>query len=180
MMFIIFVFTLYNFKITRYNIGIGQIMPKKHYLEKDGGRTVWNYLWPILIVVTANSCYHICAKSMPNGIQPFMALTVTYTTAAIFSLVLFLVTSPNKNFVQEFHKINWTSIVLGVSILALEFGYIQVYRAGWNVSVGSLVANIALACVLIVVGVFLYKEHISINQMIGIVLCIIGIIFINK
>lgn len=78
------------------------------------------------------------------------------------------------------HRINWTSFVLGISVVALEFGYIQVYRAGWNVSIGSLVSNIGLAIVLIFVGLLLYKETISLNQVIGIFLCIAGIVFINK
>lgn len=78
------------------------------------------------------------------------------------------------------HNINWTSFGLGLAIVGLEFGYIQVYRAGWNVSIGFLVTNIGLAIVLIFVGLLLYKETISLNQIIEIFLCIAGIIFINK
>ncbi|MEA4986710.1 MAG: EamA family transporter [Anaerovorax sp.] len=141
---------------------------------------MWNYTWPILIVIFANTFYNICAKSTPEGVQPFAAITVTYITAAVLSVILFFITSENKNLFSEMHNINWTSFGLGLAIVGLEFGYIQVYRAGWNVSIGSLVTNIGLAIVLIFVGLLLYKETISLNQIIGIVLCIAGIIFINK
>jgi len=41
------------------------------------------------------------------------------------------------------------------------------------------VANIGLACVLIFVGYFLYRENVSIRQILGIVVCMVGLIIIN-
>lgn len=69
---------------------------------------------------------------------------------------------------------------MGLAIVGLEFGYINLYRAGWNISTGSLVANVSLAIILIFVGVLLYHEQITRNQMIGIGLCLLGILFLNK
>ena len=43
-----------------------------------------------------------------------------------------------------------------------------------------LVANIGLAVVLVFVGVLLYKETKTLNRLIGIVLCCVGIFFLNK
>ena len=79
----------------------------------------------------------------------------------------------------EISKLNWTSIILALAIVGLEVGYVFVYRAGWTVSTASVVANIGLACVLIVVGYFLYRENISFNQILGIIACMIGLILIN-
>ncbi|MFV0528525.1 MAG: EamA family transporter [Lachnospiraceae bacterium] len=141
---------------------------------------MWNYIWPIAIVVLANTVYHLMAKSTPADVQPFAALTVTYLTSSAVSFVLFLVTSPQKNFLTAVHKTNWTSIAFGISLVALEFGYIYVYRSGWKVGIGSLVANLCLAAVLLLIGVLFYKEHLSARQLIGVVLCIAGIILVNK
>ncbi|MEG0378818.1 MAG: EamA family transporter [Eubacterium sp.] len=142
--------------------------------------TVLNYIWPILIVVTANTFYNICAKSTPQNVQPFAALAVTYLFATIVSVIFYFLTSETKNLFMDIKGVNWASFVLGVSVVALEFGYIQVYRVGWDVSIGSLVANIGLAVILVFVGVFVYKEVITVNQMIGIVLCMAGIVFLNR
>jgi len=139
-----------------------------------------NYLWPILIVVGANTLYNIVAKSTPANVNTFASLVITYTVAAVLSLILFFTTSQTKNFAEEFSKINWTSIVFGFSILALEFGYINVYRTGWKVSTGSLVANITLACVLLLVGLLFYKETVSLRQLIGMILCAGGLFLISK
>ncbi|HOJ35275.1 MAG: EamA family transporter [Clostridiales bacterium] len=138
------------------------------------------YIWPIVIIVTANTVYHITSKSTPADVQPFASLTITYTVAAALSLLMFYITGSGKGFMGEMQKINWTSIVFGFAVVALEFGSISLYRAGWKISLGSLVANICLACVLVIVGVLLFKEHISARQLIGIGLCIAGIILISN
>lgn len=139
-----------------------------------------NYLLPILLVVGSNVFYHICTKSTPENAQPFAALTVTYFVSMISALLLYFFTSETKNLIADYKNLNWTSFVLGITIVGLEVGFIQMYRVGWNISIGSLVANIILAVVLIIVGLLIYKDNISINQVIGIVLCISGLVFINK
>lgn len=139
-----------------------------------------NYYIPIILIVTANTFYHICAKSVPEGSNAFVGLIITYLTGALASVILFFMTSQNKNIFLEIKELNWASFVLGISIVALEFGFILLYRAGWNISIGSLICNIALAVVLIVLGMFMYKEHITVNQFIGIIFCICGLVFINK
>lgn len=139
-----------------------------------------NYIWPILLVVASNVCYNICTKSTPANVQPFAVLTVTYFVSMVTAALLYFATSETKNLLTDWENLNWTSFVLGIAIVGLEVGFIQMYRAGWNISIGSLVANIGLALVLIFVGLLIYNENISINQIIGIVLCIAGLLFINK
>lgn len=117
---------------------------------------------------------------MPENANSFAALTVTYAVAAVLSLVLFFITSEQKNLFSEVLKLNWSSIVLGIAIVALEFGFIALYRAGWKISMGSLVANISLAVVLLIVGIFVYKEQITVRQLAGTVVCAAGLILITK
>ncbi len=137
-------------------------------------------LLPILLVVTSNTIYHICAKSLPQTINSFASLAISYTVAAICSLVLFFFTAEQKHLPTEILKANWTSYALGAAIVGLEFGYICVYRAGWKISVGNLVASLCLACVLLFVGLLLYKEALSLRQFIGIGVCILGLTLVAK
>lgn len=118
-------------------------------------------------------------KSMPSDVNPFGALMVTYLAAAIISAVIFAFAVEPSNVGIEISKINWTSIILALAIVGLEVGYVFVYRAGWQVSNASVVANIGLACVLLIVGYFLYKENVSILQILGIFVCMFGLILIN-
>ncbi|AMD17176.1 membrane protein [Methanobrevibacter sp. YE315] len=140
---------------------------------------MWKLVWPILVVILSNTFYNICMKSMPSDVNPFGALMITYLVAAIISAIIFVYMVGPSNVGVEMSRINWTSVVLALAIVGLEIGYVFVYRAGWTVSTATVVANIGLACVLLLVGYFLYKENVSINQIVGIVVCMFGLVLIN-
>ena len=141
---------------------------------------MWNMLWPVLVVVGANTIYNISTKSTPANVNVFASLAMTYVMAALSSVVLFFLTSDSKNLLAELAKTNWTAYALGIAIIGLEFGYICIYRAGWKIGVASLVANISLACVLLVVGYFFYKEVITLKQLLGMGVCALGLMLIVK
>lgn len=141
---------------------------------------MWQMLWPLLIVIGANTLYHTCAKSTPADISPFASLTLTYLIAGCVSLLMFLLTSESKNIFHEVTKANWATVLLSCAIVFLEFGYICVYRAGWQVSVASLVGNISVSCLLIFVGLLFYKEIITAKQIAGIAVCVVGLLLISK
>ncbi|MGI6174776.1 MAG: EamA family transporter [Christensenellales bacterium] len=141
---------------------------------------MWNMLWPILAVVAANTIYNISAKSTPANINPFASLSVTYLIAMVCSMVMYFVTSERKNLFLELTKANWATYALGVAIVGLEFGFLCIYRAGWKMSTANLFASITLACVLLIVGFFLYKEALSLRQILGMIVCAVGLILIAK
>ena len=135
---------------------------------------------PVALVVICNVFYNLCTKYTPEQANPFLSLTVTYIVAAIVSFFAFCLSGQIQNIGAEMAKLNRYSFILGLSVIGLEVGYIYMYRAGWKISTGSLVANISLACILIFVGILLFKEHITLKQMIGIGVCIVGLILITK
>ncbi len=140
---------------------------------------MWDMLLPIILIVASNCFYHIFSKSTPHGINTFGTLMITYLTATIVTCVLFVLYVKPENVVFELGKINWASIGLGIAVIGLEAGYILAYRAGWHVNTAPLIANTCLAVALIGVGALLYRETISIKQLTGIIVCLIGITLIN-
>ena len=140
---------------------------------------MFSYVWPIALVVLSNTIYQICAKSVPEGVNPFASLTVTYLVGAVASLILYYVIGPGGNLIKEYGKLNWAPFVLGVVIVGLETGWIYAYKAGWNVSTGFIVQSAFLAAVLLFVGFFLYSEALTWNKIVGVVICLIGLVFIN-
>jgi len=141
---------------------------------------MWNMLWPILIVVAANTIYNISAKSTPANINLFASLSVTYLIAMICSIIMYFVTGEKKNLLLELSKANWTTYALGVAIVGLELGFLCVYRAGWKISIANLFAGITLACVLLIVGFLFYKEALSLRQLLGMGVCAAGLFLIAK
>ena len=73
-----------------------------------------------------------------------------------------------------------TMALLGISVVGLEVGVIYAYKAGWAVNTASIVQSVFVAVALIFVGAILYNEGINANKIIGIVICLVGLYFINK
>ena len=138
------------------------------------------YVFTIVLIVVSNIVYNVCQKSTPQNVNPFSAMLVTYLTAAILMVIAAQFYKTDKGFLQSFNDLNWTSVALGISIVGIELGYLFAFRAGWNISVGSLVANIILAVMLIPIGLLFYKEGFAFYQVIGVVFCMLGLILINK
>ena len=139
---------------------------------------MWNYIWPVFLILGSNIAYNLMTKSTPAQVNPFASLTVTYLVAAVFSFILLLFSSSGHP-MADFREVNWTGVVLGMAIVGLELGYICLYRAGWNISVGSLVANVLLAACLLVIGLVVFKEAVGVKQMLGIAVCLCGLVLIN-
>jgi drug/metabolite transporter (DMT)-like permease len=134
---------------------------------------------PIAIVVLSNCLYHVCSKSMPNNVNTFGGLMITYLTGAIVSGILFLYMTESENALLELARINWAPILLGIAIVGLEAGYIYAYRVGWQVNNAPFVANTCAAIALLFIGAILYHEGVTLKQIGGMILCIIGLVFIN-
>ena len=138
------------------------------------------YVWPIALVVLSNIVYHICAKSLPEEIDPFASLTITYLVGAVVSAVLYFITNRGGNLLKDVSRTNWAPFVLGVVIVGLEAGFIYAYKAGWQVSTASIVQSSFLTVALLFVGYLLYKEQLTATKLIGTVICLVGLYFINK
>ena len=138
-----------------------------------------SYVWPMALVVTSNVFDQICTQSVPEEVDPFASLIVTYLVAAAASAVLYLTLGSGGNLLRECGKLNWTAFVLGIVIIGLEAGWIYAYKAGWQVSTGFIVQSAALAGALLLVGYLLYHEALTWNKLAGVAICLVGLVFIN-
>ena len=130
---------------------------------------MWNYIWPIGLIVLSNIFYHITTKTTPQNANAFLSLTVTYLVGgAVSFLAYFMTVGKGSTLRQELMNLNWSSFVLGIAIIGLEAGFIFAYRAGWKVNTA-----------LIFVGFFIFKESMTLRHLIGILVCIAGLVIIN-
>lgn len=132
------------------------------------------------MIVVANIIYNITTKETPQGANAFLSLSITYGVAMVATFLIFFFTRKGESIGVAFGRLNWTSYVLGIAIIGLELGYIFAFRNGWQVNMTSIVANIILAISLVVVGFLLYHEKLSITQVIGVVLCLGGLVLVCK
>ena len=78
------------------------------------------------------------------------------------------------------YQISANSVTMAMAITAVEVASVFMYKVGWNISIGSTVANILTAVALAGVGVLIYKEVVTANQLIGIGLCIAGLVVMSR
>ena len=140
---------------------------------------MFSYIWPIALVVLSNTLYQICAKSVPEGMNPLASLTVTYLIGAAVSCAMYYILNRDANLIREIRQTNWAPIVLGIVIVGLEVGFIYAFRAGWQVSMTQIVSSAVVAVILIFVGYLLYREAITWNKIVGIIICLAGLVLIN-
>lgn len=135
--------------------------------------------WPILLAVAADIFYQITAKSTPQNLNPFAALTITYLVSSAVCFLIFYLTK-GGSLLQEWSKLNWTAFLMGLAIIGLEAGSIYMYKVGWNVNTGFIVKAICVGIALIFVGYLLFNESITMTKVAGIAVCLIGLYLINK
>ncbi len=137
------------------------------------------YYVPLLLTIIANVVYHIAQKNTSENINPMFSLMITYSVALVFSAIIFFLTKGNETVKMNFKELNWSSFVLGLSIIFLELGFLLAYRVGWNVGTASIISTILVTITLVPIGIIFFKEDINIKNMIGIGLSIVGIILMN-
>ncbi len=138
------------------------------------------YFLPIGLVVVSNVLYHIILKVTPGNVNPALALVVTYATSALSCLILLPFFPRTTSLAQSFKQLNWTSIALGIVIVGLEMGMLLAYRIGWKISLAGIVSATCVGLLLIPIGLSFFKEKLTIINLLGILVCIAGLIMINR
>ena len=139
---------------------------------------------PMILILTASVAaistvlYNLFQKITPAGVNPVLALAVTYGVAFLATLMLFAF-FPSGNLSAAFQKLNWVSFALGLAIVGLEVGTLLAYRAGWELSLLGITVNVVGSLILVTLGVVFFKEKLTIINLIGILVCIGGLFMIN-
>jgi multidrug transporter EmrE-like cation transporter len=138
---------------------------------------------PIAWLSVAIACtvgYHLVLKLTPAGVNPLLSLLVTYALVAVLFGALLVASPGGFEWRQETRQLNWTAIALAVAIVGLDLAFLFLYRSGFEISLGALVTQSSAAMLLLVVGVAVFREKISLANLAGIVLCLVGLWLVNR
>jgi len=142
------------------------------------------YFIPLIITIASTTLYQVSAKQVPANMNSGAILVIAYAMAIVFSLVLYLITEKASMF-SDIESTNakfqfpTAAVIMGVAITGSELGNILVYRTGWDLSIAGTFTNISVAVILVIVGRLIYKEEIDRNKLLGIVLCLVGLIVLG-
>lgn len=137
-------------------------------------------LCPLVLTVLSNLVYPIFLKLTPGSVDPMISLAVTYVTAAGVCLLLLRFFPLQGGLAASVRQLNWASYALALAIVGLEVDFLLSYRLGWNISLAGVISNTAVAVLLVPVGLLLFREKVSLVNLLGIALCVLGILLINR
>jgi drug/metabolite transporter (DMT)-like permease len=135
---------------------------------------------PILLMILGTTTYHIAQKSVPSQINPLFSLAVNYLTALAGTVLLIPLYPSRAAGPWSAKGVNWASLAVGISIVAVELSVLLAYRTGWRISLLSTLGNTASAILLVGAGLVFFHEHLSARNVTGVVLCLVGLAFITQ
>jgi uncharacterized membrane protein len=132
------------------------------------------------ILVLSVAVYQLAAKFVPTGLSSWHVFTIVYIIGGLLCIVAGLLGTPKQSFWGTVRASNWAVIVLGFAVVGIETGYLLAFRAGWKLSLTGVFANVAAAALMLPVGILLLKERLSVVNVIGLVLAVVGLILITR
>jgi multidrug transporter EmrE-like cation transporter len=61
----------------------------------------------------------------------------------------------------------------------IEIGFVLAYRAGWQISLASVSVNVAIAVILIPLGLVFFRESLTRANLVGLALCLTGLVLLT-
>jgi multidrug transporter EmrE-like cation transporter len=156
---------------------------KNHNFYKEihmiGNYKMFLFYFSISLAIASSTLYHFVAKSTPANVNFTVSLLITYALAFVVTLLTFFFFPIENGLTAELKKLNWASIGLAVAVVGIEFGFLLVYRSGWNLGIAAVLTNVVASLILAPIAIFVFKDKLSWVNVMGILVCLVGLIMLN-
>lgn len=133
----------------------------------------------ISLAIASSALYHFSAKSTPANVNFPISLIVTYAVAILVTVLIAFLVPAKKGLVFELKQLNWASFLLAIAIVGIEFGFLLVYRSGWNLGIAAVLVNVVASLILVPVAIFVFKDKLNWVNVVGILVSLIGLVMLN-
>ena len=137
------------------------------------------FYFSITLAIASSAFYHFVAKSTPSNVNFTVSLLVTYAVAFVITLFGFFFFPAPNGIAVELKQLNWASIGLAIAIVGIEFGFLLTYRSGWNLGIAAVLVNVVASLILVPVAITIFKDQISWINVLGILVCLAGLVMLN-
>jgi drug/metabolite transporter (DMT)-like permease len=137
------------------------------------------FYFSITLAIASSALYHFVAKSTPSNVNFTVSLLVTYAVAFVVTMLGFFFFPATNGVLNEIKQLNWASIVLAIAVVGIEFGFLLTYRSGWNLGIAAVLVNVVASLILVPVAIFVFKDKISWINVLGILVCLAGLVMLN-
>ena len=137
------------------------------------------FYFSITLAIVSSALYHFSAKSTPANVNFPISLLVTYAVAIIVTVMIAFVFPAKNGLAVELKQLNWASFLLAIAIVGIEFGFLLVYRSGWNLGIAAVLVNVVASLILVPVAIFVFKDKLNWVNIVGILVCLVGLVMLN-
>ena len=142
-------------------------------------KSMFLFYFSITLAIASSALYHFVAKSTPSNVNFTVSLLVTYAVAFVVTLLGFFFFPATNGVLAEIKQLNWASIGLAIAVVGIEFGFLLTYRSGWNLGIAAVLVNVVASLILIPAAIFIFKDKISWVNILGILVCLAGLVMLN-
>ena len=138
-----------------------------------------NYFFPPILIVLGMIVYQVSQKTTDQNANPFIVVIVAYSIGIVACIGgYFLIPKQDAALLPMVKTVVWSALGIGLGAAAIEIGFMLGYRAGWNVNILPLSVTVCGAVLLVPIGILAFRETLSIEKIIGMLLCIGGLALI--
>jgi drug/metabolite transporter (DMT)-like permease len=136
-------------------------------------------LWPFLLPIIGFVSYSVILKVVRTDVHPLLFLSIAYAVAFVVATLIWL----------GFGAMGSTALLprdyvlgalLGLALVSIEFGFLLTLRNGWPIGITTTAINVATATMLLLIGMIMFRERMSLTNMAGAVMCIGGLVLITR
>jgi len=141
-------------------------------------KKIMYYISAIVAILGAVG-YQYFVKRVPETINPVVSVLGIYVSVLVLVIMLLFFIPPEGGLIKQIKQLSWIQLAIAVSVLFLELGFLLMYRAGWNLNTGNLVTGVFVNIILVVIGLILLGEKMSLINSFGVILSIVGVALIS-
>lgn len=138
------------------------------------------FYFPFGLAVGGMLVYHLSQKSIPREMNPFFATMIAYMAGIVVCAICALTLPGNKSLLSSVRESNWAVFGVGAAAACIEVGFLLAYRTGWRISVAAVATNVAVTAMLIPIGIIIFKDHLSLRNIVGFVFCVLGLVLVVR
>lgn len=142
-------------------------------------KSMFIFYFSITLAIASSALYHFSAKSTPPNVNFPISLIVTYAVAIVVTVLIAFFFPAKNGLAVELKQLNWASFLLAVAIVGIEFGFLLVYRSGWNLGIAAVLVNVVASLILVPVAIFIFKDKLNWINIAGILVCLVGLVMLN-
>lgn len=139
-----------------------------------------SFYFPFVLAVSGMLFYHLSQKAIPREMNPFIATIIAYVVGIVVCALCAFIYPSNKSFAESVKQSNWAVLLVGAAAACIEVGFMLAYRAGWRISVAAVATNVAATAMLVPIGILIYKDQLSLRNILGLVFCALGLVLVVR